>query len=156
MKVTLLLLGKTSIKPVSELMDFYHNKIKHYTSFAVEVIDNAAIRSEQPEVVKEAEAKLILKKLSPSDTVILLDENGKNLDSIAFSNQIQAWQNSGKKHVFFIVGGAFGFHETVYKRAEMKISLSPMTFSHQLIRPVFMEQLYRGFTILKNEPYHHK
>lgn len=156
MKITLLLVGKTSLKPVSDLMDFYHNKIKHYTNFEVSIIDNAAIRSEQPEAVKEAEAKLILKKIQPSDTVILLDENGKTFDSISFSNQLQVWQNSGKKHVFFIVGGAFGFHETVYKRADGKISLSPMTFSHQIIRPVFMEQLYRGFSILKNEPYHHK
>ena len=156
MKITLLLLGKTSLKPVAELMEVYANKIKHYTSFEVAVIDNSAIRSEQPEAVKEAEAKLILKKIQPSDSVVLLDENGKTFDSIGFSNQLQAWQNAGKKHIVFIVGGAFGFHETVYKRAEMKISLSLMTFSHQIIRPVFMEQLYRGFSILKNEPYHHR
>lgn len=156
MKITLLLLGKTSLKPVGELMDVYANKIKHYTGFEVTVIDNSAIRSEQSETVKEAEAKLILKKIQPGDAVILLDENGKTYDSIGFANQIQVWQNSGKKHLIFIVGGAFGFHETIYKRAELKISLSPMTFSHQIIRPVFMEQLYRGFTILKNEPYHHK
>lgn len=137
-------------------MDIYANKIKHYTSFEVAVIDNSAIRSERPEAVKEAEAKLILKKIQPSDTVILLDENGKTFDSIEFSNQLQAWQNAGKKQLIFIVGGAFGFHESVYKRAETKISLSLMTFSHQIIRPVFMEQLYRGFTILKNEPYHHR
>lgn len=156
MKITLLLLGKTSMKPIAELMEYYQNKLKHYTSFSTVVIDNTTVRFEQPEAVKEAEAKLILKKVQPTDTLILLDENGKMFDSIGFSNQLQQWQNSGKKHIVFIVGGAFGFHETVYKRAEMKISLSPMTFSHQIIRPVFLEQLYRGFTILKNEPYHHK
>ena len=149
-------MGKTTEKSITELSLFYQNKLKHYSTLEISVIDNSGIRFEQPELVKEAEAKLILKKIVPSDWVVLLDENGKTFTSVAFANQLQQWMNMGRKQICFVVGGAFGFHTTVYERADSKLSLSLMTFSHQLVRPVFLEQLYRAYTILRNEPYHHQ
>ena len=156
MKIQLLLLGKTTTPSISDLSAVYIKKLQHYCSLEIHVIDNSAIREESPEKVKEAEAKLILKKIKDSDTLVLLDENGKTFDSVGFANQMQNWMNSGAKQIVFVVGGAFGFNKSIYDRAQFKISLSAMTMSHQLIRPVFLEQLYRAFTILRNEPYHHK
>jgi len=155
MKIRLLLLGKTTEKPIADLSAIYLNKLKHYSTFEMEVLDNTAIRFENPDLVKEAEAKLILKKIVPSDWVVLLDEHGKTYSSVSFANQLQSWLNFGRKQMIFMVGGPFGFHKSVYERADAKLSLSEMTFSHQLVRPVFLEQIYRAFTILKNEPYHH-
>ena len=105
---------------------------------------------------KQKEGELILNKLNPTDVLILLDENGKQFDSVAFSSYLQKHMNSGIKQLVFTIGGPYGFSEDVYKKANGKISLSKMTFSHQMIRLFFIEQLYRGFTILKNEPYHHR
>ena len=156
MKINLLLLGKTTEKSIADLSLFYQSKLKHYTNFEITIIDNSSIRFENPDLVKEAEAKLIIKKIAPSDWVVLLDENGKTFSSVGFANQLQTWMNMGRKQICLIVGGAFGFHTSVYERADAKLSLSTMTFSHQLVRPVFLEQLYRAFTILKNEPYHHQ
>ncbi|MBL7801935.1 MAG: 23S rRNA (pseudouridine(1915)-N(3))-methyltransferase RlmH [Chitinophagales bacterium] len=156
MKINLILLGKTTEKSIADLSLFYQNKLKHYVNFELTVIENSSIRFENPDLVKEAEAKLMLKKILPSDWVVLLDENGKTYSSVPFANQLQTWMNMGRKQICFVVGGAFGFHTSVYERADAKLSLSSMTFSHQLVRPVFLEQLYRAFTILKNEPYHHQ
>lgn len=156
MKIQLLLLGKTTTPSITELSAVYIKKLQHYCSLEILVIDNSTIREESPEKVKDAEAKLILKKIKEADTLVLLDENGKTFDSVGFANQMQNWMNSGAKQIVFVVGGAFGFHTSIYDRAQFKISLSAMTMSHQLIRPVFLEQLYRAFTILRNEPYHHK
>jgi 23S rRNA (pseudouridine1915-N3)-methyltransferase len=156
MKIQLLLLGKTTTPSISELAAVYIKKLQHYCSLEIQIIDNGTIREEAPEKVKDAEAKLILKKIKDTDTLVLLDENGKTFDSVGFANQIQNWMNSGAKQIVFVVGGPFGFHKSIYERAQFKISLSSMTMSHQLIRPVFLEQLYRSFTILRNEPYHHK
>ena len=105
---------------------------------------------------KQKEGELILNKLTASDFVVLLDENGKQLSSVGFSEFIQKRFNSGLKQVIFIIGGPYGFSNDVYHRADTKISLSKMTFSHQMVRLFFTEQLYRAFTILKNEPYHHR
>lgn len=156
MKIKLVVLGKTTEKAIAELIALYEKKLVHYTGFELEVIENSSVKSEHPESVKEAESLLLMKKIKDSDYLILLDENGENYDSIGFSKKLQLWLNSGKKQLLFVVGGPFGFHETIYKRAQAKISLSKMTMSHQIVRPVFLEQLYRAFTILKNEPYHHK
>lgn len=156
MKINLILLGKTTEKSIADLSLFYQNKLKYYTNFEITIIDNSSIRFEIPDLVKEAEAKLIMKKIAPSDWIVLLDENGKTFSSVGFANQLQTWMNMGRKQICIIVGGAFGFHASVYERADAKLSLSTMTFSHQLVRPVFLEQLYRAFTILKNEPYHHQ
>jgi 23S rRNA (pseudouridine1915-N3)-methyltransferase len=105
---------------------------------------------------KQKEGALILKKIQPSDTLILLDENGKTFDSVGFSGYLQKHMNSGLKRMVFVIGGPYGFSSEVYKKANGKIALSKMTFSHQMVRLFFIEQLYRGFTILKNEPYHHR
>ena len=156
MKIKLVVLGKTTEKAIAELIALYEKKLVHYIGFELEVIDSSSVKSENPESVKEAESLLLMKKIKDSDYLILLDENGENYDSIGFSKKLQLWLNSGKKQLLFVVGGPFGFHETIYKRAQAKISLSKMTMSHQIVRPVFLEQLYRAFTILKNEPYHHK
>lgn len=156
MEIKLLVLGKTNEIAIQQLCTIYIQKISHYSKFNLEVIDNHHIKYEDSNRVKEEESKLIFKKIKDSDCLILLDENGKEYDSIQFSTQLQKWMNSGVKNVVFLVGGAFGFHPSIYERANGKISLSKMTFSHQLIRPIFLEQLYRAFTILKNEPYHHR
>ncbi|GAA6770539.1 hypothetical protein AAGS39_12830 [Flavobacterium sp. CGRL2] len=105
---------------------------------------------------KKKEGELILSKLSPTDQLILLDENGKNFSSVGFSEELQKKMNSGIKTLVFVIGGPYGFSDTVYSKAQGKISLSLMTFSHQMVRLFFIEQLYRGFTILRNEPYHHQ
>jgi 23S rRNA (pseudouridine1915-N3)-methyltransferase len=105
---------------------------------------------------KEKEGELILKKLIPSDELILLDERGKTFSSIEFSEYLQKKMNSGLRQLVFVIGGPYGFSDEVYARANVKISLSKLTFSHQMIRPFFIEQLYRAFTILRNEPYHHE
>ena len=105
---------------------------------------------------KEKEGELILSKIGSSDQLILLDENGKNFSSVGFSEELQKKMNSGIKTLVFVIGGPYGFSETVYAKAQGKISLSKMTFSHQMVRLFFIEQLYRGFTILRNEPYHHQ
>jgi 23S rRNA (pseudouridine1915-N3)-methyltransferase len=105
---------------------------------------------------KEKEGELILKKIQTSDELILLDERGKTFTSIEFSDYLQKKMNSGLRQLIFVIGGPYGFSEEVYARANGKISLSKMTFSHQMIRPFFIEQLYRVFTILRNEPYHHE
>jgi len=156
MKIKLLVLGKTTEKAIVELISIYEKKLSHYSSFEMEIIENTAVKSEQPKSVKESESILLLKRIKETDFLVLLDENGEQYDSVGFSKKIQTWLNSGKKQMIFVVGGAFGFHESIYKRAQAKISLSKMTMSHQIVRPVFLEQLYRAFTILKNEPYHHK
>jgi 23S rRNA (pseudouridine1915-N3)-methyltransferase len=107
-----------------------------------------------PSEVKSLEGELILKNLKSTDTAVLLDENGKTLDSVGFADFVQKQMNAGAKQLVFVVGGAFGFSDEVYQRADYKVSLSKMTFSHQIIRLIFAEQFYRAMTILKNEPYH--
>lgn len=156
MKITLLLNGKTEEKYLNEGFDVYERRLKHYTSFETIVIpalkNTKALSIEQQ---KQKEAELILKHISNSDILILLDENGKEYNSVAFAEYIQKQMNSGIKNLIFVVGGPYGFSEEVYKRANGKLSLSKMTFSHQMVRLFFIEQVYRAFTILKNEPYHH-
>ena len=156
MKITFLLLGKTTSPEIKNVCDDYRKRINHYMKMEEVVIDNSAIKPADKQKIKEKEGELILKKLTPNDVVVLLDDKGKEFTSIQFSQYIEGLSNQSVKQVFFIVGGAYGFSEAVYKRANAKISLSKMTFSHQIVRAIFSEQLYRAFTIIRNEPYHHE
>ncbi len=157
MTIKLLGIGKTDDPALQNLTEVYIKRLSFYNRFEFELIPdikNAKNLDENQQKHKEGE--LLLNKIAASDFVVLLDENGKQYSSEAFSEFIQKRLNSGLKQLVFIIGGPYGFSEDVYKRADAKLSLSKMTFSHQMIRLFFVEQLYRAFTILKNEPYHHK
>lgn len=157
MNIKLIAIGKTDDKALQLLIDNYVKRLSFYIKFDVEIIPdikNAKNLSELQQ--KEKEGELILAKISPTDHLILLDENGKTFTSVSFSGELQKKMNAGIKTMVFVIGGPYGFSETVYAKAQGKISLSQMTFSHQMVRLFFIEQLYRGFTILKNEPYHHQ
>ncbi len=156
MKITLLVVGKTTDSHLQALISDYEKRLTHYAPFALQVIPelkNAKnLRQDQQ---KQAEGELILKAVENNTMLILLDEHGKEYRSIDFAQQISKLQGAGR-NVTFVVGGPYGFSDAVYQRAEGKISLSQMTFSHQMIRLIFIEQLYRAMTILKGEPYHHE
>ncbi|MBD0833255.1 23S rRNA (pseudouridine(1915)-N(3))-methyltransferase RlmH [Aestuariibaculum sediminum] len=157
MTIKLVAIGKTDSKNLQALIDDYQKRLKFYVKFSMDLIPdikNVKNLSESQQKVKEGE--LILSKLSQTDVLILLDENGKQYDSVAFSKYLQKHMNSGIKQLVFAIGGPYGFSDEIYQKANGKISLSKMTFSHQMIRLFFTEQLYRGFTILRNEPYHHR
>lgn len=157
MKITLLAVGKTTDPIVESLTNVYIERLKHYTDFQFTVIPelkNTKSMSEQEQ--KQREGELILKSIPSGSRVILLDENGKEFMSVEFSQRINSYMGSGVKNVVFIIGGPYGFSPDVYAAANEKISLSKMTFSHQMVRAIFTEQLYRAFTILKGEPYHHQ
>jgi 23S rRNA (pseudouridine1915-N3)-methyltransferase len=155
MQVILMLNGKTDQSFVSEGFAMFETRIKRYVKFSTIVIPALKNTKNMPiETQKNAEAELMLAQLQPSDAVILLDEKGKSFSSVKFANYLQKQMNAGIKRLVFIVGGPHGFGETMYQRANQKNSLSEMTFSHQLIRLIFAEQLYRAFTILNGEPYH--
>ena len=157
MQITLLAIGKTDDKRLSQLIEVYKKRLNHYVKFNFEIIpDLKKAKNLSESQQKNKEGELILDKTQNSDTLILLDEVGKQMDSIAFSKYLQKHMNSGLKHLIFIIGGPYGFSDAVYQRANGTLSLSKMTFSHQMVRLFFTEQLYRGFTILRNEPYHHQ
>jgi len=157
MTIKLLAIGKTDSKAIQSLIDDYQKRLGFYIKFEFEIIPdlkNAKNLTEDQQ--KQKEGELILGKLSSTDVLILLDENGKQLDSITFSNYLQKHMNSGIKQLVFAIGGPYGFSSEVYEKAQSKLSLSKMTFSHQMVRLFVVEQLYRAFTILRNEPYHHR
>ena len=157
MTIKLLSVGKTDDAALQQLIDTYINRLGHYNRFELEIIpDLKKTKNLTVEQQKSMEGKLILDKINNSDFVALLDENGKQYSSEGFSEYLQKRLNSGMKQLIFVIGGPYGFSEDVYARANGKLSLSKMTFSHQMVRLFFTEQLYRAFTILKNEPYHHK
>lgn len=154
-KITMITIGKTENNYLSEGIRIYCERLSHYTKFEiVEIQIPSKFKSLSPELLKDAEGKLLTKQFATADLVILLDEKGKTYTSEEFSIWLQRQMNSGIRHIIFVVGGAFGFSPEVYAAAHAKISLSSMTFSHQMVRLFFTEQLYRAFTILKNEPYH--
>ena len=156
MHITLLTMGKTDIRWVADGLANYTARLVHYAPFKVtELPELKGAGSLSPEQVKHKEAELILKALKPQDTVILLDEHGEEYTSVQFASRLDRWMQAGKDLVF-IIGGAYGFDPQVYERAAHKLSLSKMTCSHQLVRTVFAEQLYRAFTILRGEPYHNE
>ena len=157
MKIKLLAIGKTDDKNLMQLIDTYQKRLQHYIKFDLEIIPdlkNAKNLSETQQ--KEKEGALILNKLQNTDQLVLLDDKGSSFSSIEFSKYLQKKMNSGIKQLVLIIGGPYGFSDAVYQKATGEISLSKMTFSHQMIRLFVVEQLYRGFTILKNEPYHHE
>jgi 23S rRNA (pseudouridine1915-N3)-methyltransferase len=157
MQVTLLCIGKTGKKFLEEGEQEYLKRLRHYISFQMQIIpDIKQAKSLSQNQVKQREGELILEKVGAADTLILLDEKGKEYSSVDFSNYLQDQFNRGGKHIYFVIGGPYGFSDDVYQRANGKISLSRMTFSHQMIRLFFIEQVYRAMTILRNEPYHHQ
>ena len=157
MKITLLTVGKTEDAYIREGIDKYLKRLKHYTRFEIidlpELKNTKALSQEQQ---KSREAELILKKVSVTDHLILLDENGQEFTSTQFAGYLDKKNISAVQHLIFAVGGPYGFDSSVYQRANDKLSLSRMTFSHQMVRLFFTEQLYRAYTIIKGEPYHHQ
>lgn len=156
MKIELWVIGKTAFKYLDEGIAVYEKRLKHYTSFDLVVIPDIKNPPLSIEALKTKEGELILNKLTKDDFFILLDENGKQNTSIDFSKFIEQQQMNATKRIVFQIGGAYGFSDAVYARANQKLSLSKMTFSHQMIRLFFVEQLYRAFTILKGEKYHNE
>ncbi len=157
MTIKLLAIGKTDNKQLDALIEIYKKRLGFYVKFQLDIIPDIKRAKNLSEAQqKQKEGELILGKVSNTDALILLDENGKTCNSIEFSKYLQKHMNSGIKQLVFVIGGPYGFSEDVYKKANGKISLSKMTFSHQMVRLFFTEQLYRGFTILRNEPYHHQ
>lgn len=157
MKITLLVVGKTEDKYLIEGIDKYLKRLKHYINFNMVVIPDVKNTKNLTEAQqKSKEAELILKQISNLDTVILMDEKGKKYTSMLFSNYLNKQMIGSVQHLIFIIGGPYGFDESVYQRANGSMSLSDMTFSHQMVRLFFVEQLYRAFSILKGEPYHHE
>jgi 23S rRNA (pseudouridine1915-N3)-methyltransferase len=157
MKIKVLAIGKTDDKNLKSLIETYEKRLRHYIKFEMEVIPdlkNAKNLSEKEQ--KEKEGELILKKVGSFDQLWLLDEKGEEFRSLEFSRFIQLKMNTGLKQLILVIGGPYGFSEEVYQKAMGRLSLSKMTFSHQMIRLFMVEQLYRAFTILKNEPYHHE
>lgn len=157
MKISLLTVGKTDIKWVSEGLGVYTSRLRHYLPFEVKEIPElknvSALTKEQ---IKIQEGKLILKNLKDSDELILLDEKGKEFRSIEFASFLEKKFQSSSRDIVFVIGGAYGFSQEVYDRSSSKIALSKMTFSHQMVRTIFVEQLYRACTIMKGESYHHE
>ena len=157
MNIRLLAIGKTDNKNLQVLMDEYSKRLGFYIKFDMEVIpDVKNVKNLSENQQKEKEGEQILAKIGATDQLILLDENGATFSSVGFSDYLQKKMNSGIKTLVFVIGGPYGFSDEVYAKAQGKISLSAMTFSHQMVRLFVIEELYRGFTILKNEPYHHQ
>ena len=157
MNIRILAIGKTDHKALQSLIEEYSKRLLFYIKFDLEIIpDIKNVKNLSEAQQKEKEGELILSKISATDQLILLDENGQTFSSVGFSEYLQKKMNAGIKTLVFVIGGPYGFSEEVYKKAQGKISLSSMTFSHQMVRLFVIEQLYRGFTILRNEPYHHQ
>ena len=157
MEVKLITVGKTDVPWVKEGLDLYVSRLRHYVPFSLaEIPQLKNVSAFSQEQIKEKEGELILKQVAPGDTVILLDERGKQYRSVEWADWIQRQLSKGGKGLVFVVGGAYGFSQKVYDRADGLVSLSKMTFSHQMVRTVFAEQLYRAFTIIRGEPYHHE
>ena len=157
MKIVLLTIGKTNEKYLVEGINQYVKRLIHYTHFEMNEIPNLknAKNFSKAELMQK-EGELILGYIKYSDHLVLLDDKGKDFSSPKFAQKLQGWMLSGKKRLVFLIGGAYGFSEAVYARGNEKLSLSKMTFSHQMVRLFFVEQIYRGYTILNNEPYHHQ
>lgn len=157
MTIKLVCIGKTDKKELESLIRIYSDRLQHYIKYEYEIIpDLKKVKNLDEKQQKTKEGELLLSGFQNSDFVVLLDENGKQFGSETFSEYIQKRMNTGLKRLVFVIGGPYGFSDEMYQRADSKISLSKMTFSHQMVRLFFTEQLYRAFTILKNEPYHHR
>lgn len=156
MKITLLVVGKTDEQYLETGIAKYVGRLEHYVPFELKIISDIKNRKTLTEAQqKKSEGELLLAQFQPGDAIVLLDENGKTFSSRNFSKWIETQMNTGCKRLVFVIGGPYGFSQEVYEKANSKISLSEMTFSHQMVRLVFVEQLYRAFTIMKGEAYHH-
>lgn len=157
MKISLIVIGKTDASYFVDAINEYKNRLVHYIPFEMEIIpDIKNVKNLREKQQKEKEGELILKMLQPGDYLVLLDEHGKSFTSMEFATYLERKMHVVSKRLVFVIGGPYGFSEAVYKAASEKISLSKMTFSHQMIRLIFVEQIYRAMTILNNEPYHHE
>ena len=157
MNIELVVVGKTDMKEVESLVTMYTKRLNHYVRFAITTIADVRNTKKLSEAEqKRLEGEQILRLVNDSDHLMLLDEHGAELRSIEFAEVLQRRMSAGTKRLVFVIGGPYGFSDAVYQRANSKLSLSKMTFSHQIVRAIFTEQLYRAFTILKNEPYHHE
>ena len=157
MKITLLTVGKTDKDWVRQGLDIYVSRLKHYSPFSiVEIPELKNVSALSRDQIKSKEGELILKNIRQADDVILLDERGKEYSSVELARIIQDKISYEGKDIVFVIGGAYGFSDAVYKRSNSKLSLSRMTFSHQMVRAIFAEQIYRAFTIMRGEPYHHE
>jgi len=155
MRINLLCIGKTDDKEIAGLVKYYQNRLpKHWNFEITEIADVKNTKNLSPELLKKEEAKLFLSHTENSDIVVLLDENGRQFTSREFAGKIDNWMNSSVKKVSFFIGGAYGFSDEIYQRANEKMSLSKMTFTHQMIRLFFVEQIYRADQILQGKPYH--
>jgi len=155
MKVVLIAIGDHEDAYLAQGFELYEKRLNHYLSFETQLIRTLKSKAKSKEAAMQAEAKEITKKLAPADLLILLDDKGKEFTSEDFAKQVQKLLNMPGKKMVFLIGGAFGFAPEIYRRANLKISLSKLTFNHQMARLFFLEQLYRAMTILKGEPYHH-
>lgn len=157
MKITLVTVGKTDVKWVKEGLALYTSRLTHYIQFGiVEIPELKNVSALSRDQIKEKEGELILSHVRTSDDVILLDEHGRQFRSMEFASYLQDKMACSGRNIVFVIGGAYGFSAAVYGRADSKMSLSDMTFSHQMVRVIFAEQLYRAFTIMRGEPYHHE
>ena len=157
MNIELIVVGKTDMKEVEALVQMYTKRVNHYVKFAITTLADVRNTKKLSEAEqKRLEGDSILRLLNDSDHLLLLDERGAELRSIEFADLLQRRMSAGTKRLVFVIGGPYGFSDAVYQRANAMLSLSKMTFSHQIVRAIFTEQLYRAFTILKNEPYHHE
>lgn len=157
MKIVLLAIGKTDAKYFIEAIGEYQKRLEHYIPYEMQIIpDLKNTKSLTIDQQKEKEGELILKALQPGDYLVLLDERGKEYSSMQFASYIEKKTHTVNKRLVFVIGGPYGFSQSIYDKASEKLTLSRMTFSHQMIRLIFVEQLYRAMTILNNEPYHHE
>lgn len=157
MQIELIVIGKTDSKEVAALVELYARRVNRYCRFGITTLPDARnTRSLTPRQQCTTEGEALLRQFGEGDQVVLLDERGDELRSVEFAAWLQKRLNSGTKRLVLVIGGPYGFSEAVYARADAKLSLSRMTFSHQLVRALFAEQLYRAFAILNNEPYHHE
>ena len=156
MKIALIVIGKTNQQFVRQGLDEFCSRLTHYFPFELEIIpDIKNAKNLSIEQIKEKESELILHSLQAGDFIVLLDEHGKEFTSVKFAEFIEKKTHTGSKRLVFVIGGAYGFSPAIYEAAQEKIALSKMTFPHQLVRLIFVEQLFRAMTILHNEPYHH-
>jgi 23S rRNA (pseudouridine1915-N3)-methyltransferase len=154
MKVELWALGKTSEKYLEAGIEIFEKRLKNYLPFTWTILPDVKLKTADGALLKKEEAKMVLSKLNPDDYLVLLDENGQQFTSVQLAQWTERRLSDSRRRMVFLIGGAFGFSPDVYARAQEKLALSKMTFSHQMVRLFFLEQLYRAMTILKNEPYH--
>ncbi len=157
MNIELIVIGKTDSKEIASLVEMYARRVNFYCKFAITVLpDVKNTKSLSVKQQRTAEGEMILRQLTDGDRVVLLDERGDEMRSVEFAEWLRKRMNGGTRRLVLVIGGPYGFSEAVYARADSKLSLSRMTFSHQIVRAIFAEQIYRAFTILHNEPYHHE